>query len=235
MADQQFKVKADLKRNILYISLLGDTSKKVLEKVYTEVRFCVADLKPGFDVVSDLSLCTIGQLGGISTLRKIMNFLVTNQVGQIVRVLGKKSLLFKQAMRFANIFQGYSPAYVSTLEEAEERLTIFARRDGLRFNTFQQQIEYKKNQEEGKGYIVDISISGCAVQAATTPVAVGMEISLTIPFHQEQEAPFVFTIAAKVVRTQDDMFAAQFLNLDDDKREELYKCLAYEAKRETPL
>jgi hypothetical protein len=44
MADQQFKVKADLKRNILYISLLGDTSKKVLEKVYTEVRFCVADL-----------------------------------------------------------------------------------------------------------------------------------------------------------------------------------------------
>ena len=235
MADQQRpKVKGDIKRNRLYITLSGDTRKNILEKVYTEVRFCVVDLKPGFDVVTDLSLCTIGHLNGISTLRKIMDYLIANQVGQVVRVLGKKSLLFTQAIRFAAISQGYSTAYVATLEEAEDMLTNSARRNGLRFHMCQQQIEYRINQEEGRGYIVDISISGCAVQAATIPLITGMEISLTIPFHQEHEAPSSFTIAAKVVRAQDDMFATQFLDLGDDQKGELYKCLAYEARREIP-
>lgn len=233
MVDQRRpKVKGDIKKNRLYITLSGDISKTVLEKVYTEVRFCVVDLKPGFDVITDLSLCTFGHLGGTSILRKIMDYLVTNQVGQVVRVLGKKSLLFKQAIRFATIFQGYSSAYVTTLEEAEDKLINFAKRNGLRFHMPQQQIEYRMNQEEGKGYIVDISISGCAVQAATIPLTIGMEIPLTIPFYQEHEAPTSFTIAAKVVRTQNDMFAVQFLDLDDDQRRELYECLAYEARRE---
>ena len=52
----------DIKRNGLYITLSCDPSKKVLDKVYTDVRFCVADLKSGFDVVTDLSQCTLGHL-----------------------------------------------------------------------------------------------------------------------------------------------------------------------------
>lgn len=165
MAGKQLsKVKIDIKKNRLYINLSCDPSKDVLAKVYTDVRFCVADLKPGFDVITDLSQCTIGYLNGISILRKIMDYLIAKQVGQVIRVVGKQSLLFKQFIRISSIFRSYSPSYVTTLEEAEDKLTNFARRNGLRFCLHRQQIEYITNQEEGQAEIVDISLSGCAVQ-----------------------------------------------------------------------
>jgi hypothetical protein len=228
------KVRADVKRNRLYITLSCDPNKNVLAKVYIDVRFCVADLKPGFDVITDLSQCTIGHLNGISTLREIMNYLIANQVGEVVRILGKKSLLFKQLIKITTIFQGYSVAYVATLDEAEDKLTNSARRNGLRFRLHRQQIKYRINQEEGQGQIIDISLSGCAVGAATIPLTSDMEISLIITFYQDHDTLLSFTIAAKVVRAKDDMFAAQFLDIDNVQKEEMYKCLAYEIRRESP-
>lgn len=234
MADKkQSKVKADIKRNRLYITLSGHITKNVLDKAYTEIRFCVADLTSGFDVVTDLSQCIIANLNGIATVRKIMDYLIANQAGQIVRIIGKKGPFFRQSLMFATRFSGYSIAYVTTLAEAEEKITGSARRNALRFHMDQQQIEYKVNEEEGKGYIIDVSISGCAVRAKTAaPLAHGMEISLTIPLHQDQDTPALFTIAAKVVRAQEDMFAVQFFDLSDEQKEELYKWLANEAGKE---
>lgn len=225
---------ADTKRNRLYITLSCDPSKKILEKVYTDVRFCVADLKPGFDVVTDLSQCTLGHLNGISTLRKIMGYLVRNQPGEVVRVIGKMSLIFKQLIMFTAKFQGYKPVYVATLEEAEDILANSKRRNGLRFHIRQQQIDYRVNQEEGKGYLIDLSISGCAVQQPTIPLVTAKEITVIFTLDQEQNVPAKFTINAKVVRVQDDMFAAQFLDLDNEMKGLLYKCLTYEAQRDKP-
>jgi hypothetical protein len=231
MADKQrAKVTADIKQNRLYIALPGDASKMVLEKVYTDVRFCVADLKPGFDVVSDFSQCTIGHLNGIPILRKIMNYLVINQPREVVRVVGKRSLIFKQLMRLSSVLNGYKAIYVNTLEEAEEQLTHSTKRKGLRFQIHRPRVEYKRNQEEGEGNLVDISISGCAIMGAKIPLRIGEEISITIPFHQDHETLTSFTLAAKVVRVQDDLFAVQFVDLNDDQKTQLYKCLAYEAQ-----
>ncbi|MGB3223685.1 MAG: PilZ domain-containing protein [Desulforhopalus sp.] len=227
------KVRADVKRNRLYITLSCDPSKKVLAKVYTDIRFCVADLKPGFDVITDLSLCTIGHLNGISTLRKIMDYLIANQVGEVVRVLGKKSLLFKQFIKFRTIFQGYSVAYVATLDEAEDKLINSARRNSLRFCLHRQQIKYRINQEEGQGQIIDISLSGCAVEAATICPTPNTKISFIISIHEDHDTLLSFTIAAKVVRVKDDMFAAQFMNLDNVQKGKLYNCLAFEIRSDT--
>jgi hypothetical protein len=235
MADNQAsKVTADIKRNRLYITLSCDPSKKVLEKVYTDVRFCVADLKPGFDVITDLSQCTLGHLSGISTLRKIMTYLVLNQAGEVVRVTGRMSLIFRQLIRIASKFQGYKPVYVTTLEEAEDKLTNSIKRNGLRFHIHRRQIGYRVDQEEGKGDLIDISISGCAVLEPTVPLSIAKDITLFIPLHQDQDAPATLTIAAKVVRIQDNMFATQFLALDDDQKILLFRFLAYEARREIP-
>lgn len=228
------KVRADVKRNRLYITLSCDPSKKVGTQVYTDIRFCVADLKPGFDVITDLSLCTIGHLNGIFTLRKIMDYLIANQVGEVVRVLGKKSLLFKQFIKLATRFQGYSVAYVATLDEAENKLINSARRNGVRFRLHRQQIKYRINQEEGQGQIIDISLSGCAVGAATISPSPDMIISLNLSFHQDHDALLSFTIAAKVVRVKDDMFAAQFLDFDNVQKEKLYNCLAFEMRCDKP-
>lgn len=235
MADKaRATVRADIKRNRLYITLFSAPNKDILAKIYIDVRFCVADLRPGFDVITDLSDCGFGHLNGISTLHKIMDYLIANQVGHVVRVVGKKSLLFRQIVRLATVFQSYSVAYVTSLEEAEDKLMNSARRNALRFRLHQQKIKYKINQEEGLGQIVDISVSGCAVQAATMPLSPGMDISLSFKFHREQDNPISFTLAARVVRAKDDMFAAQFLDLDEDQKKELYKCLACEVQREIP-
>jgi hypothetical protein len=231
---QRSKVTANIKRNRLYITPSSSPDKREAEKIYTDVRFCVADLKPGFDVITDLSQCTVAHLNGISTMRQMMDYLVIHQAGNVVLVVGKTSLFFKQLIRFTSRFQGYKPVYVATLEEAEELLTKSTKRNGLRFHIHQQQIEYTINQEEGKGELVDISISGCAVQGATIPLAVDMEISIVIPFQRNDEAPLLFASAAKVAWVRNDMSAVQFLDLDDEKTTQLYKCLTYEAQQDIP-
>ena len=62
----------------------------------------------------------------------------------------------------------------------------------------------------------------------------GVEITLDIKLLQSQDASSSFTIPAKVVRVQENMFAAQFLDLDERQKAELYNCLAYEARRDIP-
>ena len=203
--------------------------------VYTDVRFCVADLEPGFDVVTDLTGCSIGHLDGIPVLRKISDYLVTSKAAEVVRVVGKTSLIFKQLFRVASLFQSYKPFYVSTLEEAEEKLAGSIKRNGLRFRINSQQITYSINKEEGQGNLIDISISGCKVQEPSIPLSADKEISITIPFHQDQDTPASFTITAKVVRVQGDQVAFQFVDLDDDQKAQLYQSLAFEARREVPL
>ncbi len=222
---------ANRKKNRLYISISADASKKELEKVYTDVRFCVADLKPGFGVITDLSKCTLGHLNGIPTFRKIMAYLVANQPGEVVRVLGKMSVLFKQLIRMATTFQGYKPVYVDTLLEAEGRFENAIRRNGLRFQMHQRQIEYSINEQDGQGYLVDISISGCAVQAPTVPLGINDEISLVIPLYQDHENISTFRFKARIVRVEEERFAVQFLDLDDEQQAHFYRCLACEALR----
>lgn len=223
------KVTADRKKNRLYITLSADASKKELDKVYTDVRFCVADLKPGFGVITDLSACTIGHLNGIATFRKIMAYLVANQPGEVVRVVGKMSVLFKQLIRMATTFQGYKVVYVDTLVEAEERCENAIGRNGLRFQMHRRRIEYSVKEQNGQGYLVDISVSGCAVQAPTVTLRPNEEISLVIPLHQDHENISSFRLKAKVVRVEEERFAVQFHDLDDEQQAHFYRCLACEA------
>jgi len=229
---QSSKVSADLKRNRLYITFSSTAKKKDLEKVYTDIRFCVADLKPGFDVITDLTRCTIGHLGGISTLRKIMAFLVVNKVGRVVRIVGEMSLVLKQLLGITAKFQGYKPRYVTTSEEAEEELSRSSQRDGLRFLINQRPIEYSTPKEEGKGDLVDISISGCSVQKSTLALSVNEELSMAIPLYQDSDTLTVFTMAAKVIRVEGNLFAVQFLDLDDNRKTLLYKFLTNEIQRD---
>ncbi len=82
---QQSKVTADLKRNRLNITLPTTASQKEVEQIYTDIRFCIADLKPGFCVVTDYSNCTFAHLSAISPMRQIMDYLVSKQPGNIIR------------------------------------------------------------------------------------------------------------------------------------------------------
>lgn len=231
--NQRSKVTADLKRNRLNITISSTADKKEVQKIYTDIRFCVADLKPGFDIVTDYSHCTFAHLSAIPTMQQIMEYLTTHQPGNIIRVVGKTSLIFKQMLRFINKFQSYTPIYVNTYEEAEELLANLTKRNGLRFHIHGHQVEYTIDQKEGKGHLVDISISGCAVQGLTIPLAAEKVISIVIPIHHGDDLPSSFTFSAKVVRVQDDLLAAQFLDLDEKQKAQLYKWFAYEIRQGT--
>ena len=112
-------VSANIKKKRLYITLKGIIPKKEAERLYTDIRFCVSDLEPGFAVITDLTQCRIGHLNAISTARKIMQFLLEKKVGKIIRIVGQGKVIYLQMLKLSDKMNGYEPKYVATLEEAE--------------------------------------------------------------------------------------------------------------------
>lgn len=112
-------VSASIKKNRLYITLQGVIHTKEAERLYTDIRFCVSDLEPGFAVITDLTQCRIGHLSAIGIYSKIINFLQEKQVGQIVRIIGDAKIIYLQMMKLTDKFQNYEPKYFPTLGEAE--------------------------------------------------------------------------------------------------------------------
>jgi len=226
------KVTADLKKNRLLITVSATASQKEAKKIYTDIRFCVADLQPGFDVITDFSQCSLAHLSAIATMRQIMDYLVTKQPRNIIRVVKKSSVVFKQLLQFITQFQSYKPIYANTLEEAEEILTKLTQRNGLRYQIHGHQVEYTVDQEQGQGRLLDISISGCAVQEPTLPVSMEQELLIVIPIDHGNDLPDSFTSTAKIVRVEDGLMAVQFLDLDEDQKTQLHNWFAYEVRQE---
>ncbi len=112
-------VTADIKRNRLLIKLRGEVPKRDVEQIYTDVRFCVSDLKPGFSVITDLTEARIGHLSAIGTFKKITAYLTEKQVGQVIRVVGKGKVIFQQLAKLTDQTAGYKPMYAKSMEEAE--------------------------------------------------------------------------------------------------------------------
>lgn len=115
-------VTANIKKKRLYITLKGIIPKKEADRLYTDIRFCVSDLEPGFAVITDLTQCRIGHLNAISTARKIMQFLLEKKVGKVIRIIGQGKVIYLQMLKLSDKMNGYEPKYVATLEEAEELL-----------------------------------------------------------------------------------------------------------------
>ncbi|WP_319585219.1 PilZ domain-containing protein [uncultured Desulfobulbus sp.] len=228
----QSKVTADLKKNRLCITIASTATQTELKKVYTDIRFCVADLKPGFDVITDLSRCTIGHLSGLAIFKRIMDYLVVNKVGRVVRIVGGTNIVFKQLLAIATKFQSYKPMYAATLQEAEKALLVPVEPEDLCFQINRRDVEYSIASENEKGQLVDISTNGCTVQGATTALAIDQELSMTISLYREQHEVSSLAMKAKVVSLSEDRFAVEFPELEQDRKEELYQCLVSEVRRD---
>jgi len=224
------KVTANIKKNRLYLIFSGRAAKEEMEKLYTEVRFCVSDLKPGFDVISDFSECSLMDISGIISFRKIMNFLISKEVGDVVRIVDKDRLVVKQVLNLSSRICGYRPIYVSNLDEAEEKLEKSIKRNGIRFHVKELQVEYIVNNMNGSGHILNLSTSGCAVDSATLPVNEGSEIYIKMEFPIHGIPANEFSIKARVVRSDGNTFAAEFKDLGNDRKNLLWKCLVQETQ-----
>ncbi len=222
-------VKVDTKKNRLYLKFSGSVSKKELDKVYTDVRFAVADLLPGFSVIDDLTACTLCHISAVATYKKISNYLVRNGVKDVVRIINKESVVLRQFLNFASRFAEYIPIYVSTLEEAEEQLDKTDRRNRLRFHfAGELHVEYFSDIARGEGSIVDISTTGCKIVSSTFPPNVGAIIDIVISFNAFETVQKTFGTKACVVRTDNGGFAVEYKDISDEKKEELWQDLLRE-------
>ena len=222
-------VKVDTKKNRLFLKFSGSVSKKELDQVYTDVRFAVADLLPGFSVINDLTECNLCHINGVATYKKISNYLIRNGVKDVVRIINKESVVLRQFLNFAARFAEYIPIYVSTLEEAEEQLDKTDRRNRLRFHfAGQLHVEYFSNSARGEGHIIDISTTGCKIASPSFPPVADAVIDIAISFNASETTQKTFSSKACVVRTDDSGFAVEYKDISEEKKEELWQDLLQE-------
>jgi hypothetical protein len=126
-------VSANIKRNRLDIILRGAISKKEVERIYTDIRFCTSDLEPGFAVITDLTEAQFGHLSAIGTFRKITKFLAEKQVGPVIRVVGRATIIFRQIAKLSSETD-YKPQYTKTRQEAEMLLAELAEKLSVAVN-----------------------------------------------------------------------------------------------------
>jgi len=224
---------ANIAQNRLHITIYGNLSKKSLDKLYTEVRFCVADLNPGFCVITDLSDCSIAALSGIPTFRKITNYLITNKVGRVVRVIDEKKVVLRQLLNFTAKIQGYKADHFHNLAEAETSLSA-ERRDGLRFVLHEQFVKFRIDNQEGTGLIYDLSTSGCAITITDELPTLGDKIFISIEFIKHEEILGLLECKAAVIWVKSNSFGLKFESMSDKLKDQLWGRLIYESKSELP-
>lgn len=210
------KIKANVVENRLYFKLSGDVEQKELDRAYTDVKFLVADLSPGFDVIDDYSDCDIDPVNSKS-LKKITNYLVTNGLGEVVRIVNGNSLLHKHAEII--------PVYARSREEAERKLEQSAKRNGIRFNVNNLPITYSNNNICGKGNLVNISTGGFSAESITSRISIGDEIYIQIIRNKADFSEEKFDAKARVIRADGNSFAAKFDSLHSNQKERLWKSL----------
>ncbi len=229
-------VKVDTKNNRLYLRFSGSVSKKELDKLYTDVRFAVADLLPGFSVINDLTECTLCHISGIATYKKISNYLINNGVSDVVRIINSESLVLKQFLNFASRFAEYIPVYVATFEEAEELLDKADERNRLSFHfAGMPPVHYSSDTANGEGHILNISASGCKIASPSVPPAIDEEIDIVISFNAGETAQKTFATKACVVRTDKDGFAVRYRDFGEDKKEKLWQDLLREFEYDSQM
>ncbi|WP_028584357.1 PilZ domain-containing protein [Desulfogranum mediterraneum] len=216
MTSEKPQIRLDQANNILYFSLLGQLKKQNIESLYTDIRFSVADLRPGFHVVADYSRCDFWYISAIPVLNKIIEFLLSQEVGSTIRIVRKDNTLFRQFLQLHDTIQGYKPIYVSSREEAEKLLTddaIIIDRKGKRYPTSNLEVRIETPRENGTGTIIDISTSGCKIAAVPFAVECYETIFLEFVLGSQGTAQASRRLKALVVRKSEDFIAVEFMNI----------------------
>ena len=225
-------LKTSVRDNRLSLFFIGRVTKKEMEKLYTDVRFSIADLQPGFDVISDLSKCLFIDLSGLAVFRKIVTYLITNEVGEVVRVMNRKRVISRQIVNLTLKMQGYIPVYVDSFDEAETHLNAFTKRNGIRFHLHNCEIKVIQDNSQAKGRIANISTSGCAVEAEGFVPEHNIPVTLLFSIGQNQENKVDFVINGDVVRADGNTFAVRFTEVDKAQQDKLWDCFVYESQKE---
>jgi hypothetical protein len=226
-------IQIDLKGNILHLSIPDQVDEGELQSIYTDLRFAVADLQPGFHITVDFLQWVDTTLATTETLEKILAYPASFKVGKIVIVADKKQPIFEQVMGLIQIISSLDVVYAANSKEAEVRLAsppLHPQRRGFRFHLDWLQVTYRKGEKRGSGHLINISTSGCAVRESSLVVAVNEEILITLDFDPHPELPDSLELPAKIIRVKSDLFCAEFKDLNCLQQMEMSKRFAHELR-----
>jgi hypothetical protein len=112
---------ADVSKNRLYITLKGSVGQGEYQQIASQAIDMIKKLKPGFDVVTDISEFEPATQKAAESLLLVHKALMDHGVNRIVRVVGKElkatvgKIQFERASRDAGIVADS----VDSLEDAE--------------------------------------------------------------------------------------------------------------------
>jgi hypothetical protein len=117
-----YHIKVDETKNRLYISINGTLPMEEAQKAKRKIEFSITQLKPGFDVINDISkLIRADDIAG-SVLKEIMILLIQKGVRRVIRVVGTSKIGLIQFANNSLQIEQYKLSYVPSLEEAEKLL-----------------------------------------------------------------------------------------------------------------
>lgn len=224
-AASKSKVETSIMENRITLIFSRILRKKELDSIYTDVRFATKDLKPGFNVISDFSETKLLYLNGLGVFRKIFNFILSNESGEIVRVIQDNRLIYKQLLNLSLRAPGYTPVYAPTIEKAQAKIKQAERRNGLRFNLLQHPVEFLIGGEKHDGAITNISTSGCAILSNSLQPEMNSPVEVIFSLNDQKRQSRRFSIKSKVVRVENDVFAVSFIDIDKNNKNNLWNCI----------
>lgn len=224
-AANKSKVETNLDENRITLHFSKILTKKELNTIYTDVRFAAADLKPGFNVISNFSQTKFLFLNGLGVFRKIFNFILSIDSGEIVRVIKDDCIIRKQLLNLSLRIPGYVPIYAPTIAAAEAKINQRQRRNGLRFNLLQHPVEFSIDGQKHNGTIINISTSGIAIMTNKLQPETNSVVEIMFSLHDQKKQCNNFSIRSRVVRTESYVFAVSFMDVDEASKKNLWNCI----------
>jgi len=116
-----FTIKADVQKNRLYVTLVGFFDHKLMKECTDKTIEEAGKLKPGFDVITDLSeFKPVGQ-DAVEEIARGQAFFKKAGIRRGIRVEGQSKLTSGQFHRLGKTVD-YNPDIVDSIEAAEKLL-----------------------------------------------------------------------------------------------------------------
>lgn len=115
------KLKIDASKNRLYVTMAGFFSVEDMKKWSDETIAMAKKLKPGFDVLIDISQFKPTSPEGTKEIERVQVFFKSSGVRLGAQVVGENVLSGLQFKRMS-VISGFDPANVATLVDAEKLL-----------------------------------------------------------------------------------------------------------------
>jgi hypothetical protein len=118
-----YKVRLHESQNRIYITIAGILNYEEAQNAKHAIETTISNIKPGFDVVNDISkLIRADEKAGI-ILKEIIVMLIQKGVNRVVRVVGTSQMGLIQFANNSLQTDQYNLSYVPTLEDAETLLS----------------------------------------------------------------------------------------------------------------